>query len=308
MPEGGFWNEDTLWAKAQSLVQQGADADPAGWLYPFWNVLALEALARCALSRISPTLLADTSNRGNAFDNLLYALGRTVKGKASSLSSFEVFSRCQILFPEFTEELRLSCLGLLALRNAELHSGERPFEALNNWLPQYYESCRVLLDSIHRQLRDLFGEEAEVIAKQMIAGLQDKAAQQVQQAIVKSKAAWQARPEDEKAEARVLGESIARRSEGHVAPCPACETSGLLIGEEMSISSPTLENEEIVVRSTMLPSTFECRACGLRIEGYSKLLAAGLGDTFTATLRSDPLEFYGSEAEDEPYDWDDFND
>ena len=36
-------------------------------------------------------------------------------------------------------------------------------------------------------------------------------------------------------------------------------------------------------RQTMLPSSFECLACKLKISGISKLSACGLGDAFTAT-------------------------
>jgi hypothetical protein len=43
----------------------------------------------------------------------------------------------------------------------------------------------------------------------------------------------------------------------------------------------------------MLPSAFECVACGLKIAGLSKLSACGLGDAFTATTTLTPAEYFG---------------
>ena len=42
----------------------------------------------------------------------------------------------------------------------------------------------------------------------------------------------------------------------------------------------------------MKPEAFACVACGLKIAGYSKLLAAGLGDTFISTAQYDALEYF----------------
>jgi hypothetical protein len=57
----------------------------------------------------------------------------------------------------------------------------------------------------------------------------------------------------------------------------------------------------IVERQSMLPSNFECTACGLKISGYSKLNACGLGDAFTSTVQFDAAEYFGIESEEDPY-------
>ena len=49
----------------------------------------------------------------------------------------------------------------------------------------------------------------------------------------------------------------------------------------------------------MMPSTFECIACGLKISGYSKLSACDLADSFTSTTTSTIAEFYNLYTEDE---------
>jgi hypothetical protein len=48
----------------------------------------------------------------------------------------------------------------------------------------------------------------------------------------------------------------------------------------------------------MKPEAFHCVACGLKISGYSKLLAAGLGNTFVATTSYDALEYFEVDIEE----------
>jgi hypothetical protein len=49
----------------------------------------------------------------------------------------------------------------------------------------------------------------------------------------------------------------------------------------------------------MLPSSFECVACHLKISGLSKLSACGLGDAFTATSTVSAADFFGLHTEEE---------
>lgn len=54
-----------------------------------------------------------------------------------------------------------------------------------------------------------------------------------------------------------------------------------------------------VLRQKMLPRTFECIACRLKIKGLSKLRAAGLGDEFIATTTYSPADFFGLYTEED---------
>lgn len=60
-----------------------------------------------------------------------------------------------------------------------------------------------------------------------------------------------------------------------------------------------ISEDEVVQRQTVLPGSFECIACGLRIAGFSKLSACGLGDAFTAASTFTAAEFFGLYTEDE---------
>lgn len=54
----------------------------------------------------------------------------------------------------------------------------------------------------------------------------------------------------------------------------------------------SVDEEGIEEKQAMLPTHFECVACGLKISGYSRLLACGLGDTFISTTFCDAVEYF----------------
>ena len=60
--------------------------------------------------------------------------------------------------------------------------------------------------------------------------------------------------------------------------------------------------DEVVQTQSQLPSSFECIACGLRITGFSKLSACGLGNAFTETSRYPVAEFFNLYTQDEMED------
>lgn len=84
--------------------------------------------------------------------------------------------------------------------------------------------------------------------------------------------------------------------------CPACSAQALLNGNEVSESEPRLEGDEVVIESVLLPSKFECYTCGLEIEGYGKLNAAGLGGQYTYEFREDATEHYANREEFDGWD------
>ena len=141
-----IWSSEGLLNKGQSYAEIMVSFPHADWKFAVWSTLSLEFLARAALSRISPVLLADSRQSWN---NLLYAL-EIPPTKANflprSVDISEVFRRLQVLIKEFTPELEAFCIKHMLLRNEELHSANTPFldVQLTSWLPTYYRACQVL--------------------------------------------------------------------------------------------------------------------------------------------------------------------
>jgi hypothetical protein len=286
------WSPEALFSKALLYVGEMERYTPDDWQYRLWASLSLELLARAALAHISPTLLAERQN----WRNIYHALGHAPTAKRfapTSIRATEVLAILQELMTEFTKEMYESCIEQCGHRNAELHSGEDVFAGTgtSSWLPQYYASCQVFLRSMGKNLEDLFSDPN--LAEGMIMSLQDKAARSVEKEIATHRRPWEEMGEDERATLTEQAATWASRHAGHRTACPACGSPALLRGSSQGSVTTEIGQDLIVQKQTMLPSAFECVACGLKISGLSKLSACGLGDAFIATSTLSPAEFFG---------------
>lgn len=261
------------------------------WQFGLWSALCLELLSRAALAEISPVLLADSSN----WRNITHALGRAPTSKRFtpiSIPTKDVLARLAELVPEFTEEVAGFCSKHTGRRNAELHTGEAVFATLGTgeWLPKFYKACDILLKSMGKTLDDFVAEPHK--AREMIESLEDAAAKSVQQDIQAHSKVWLNKSDEDRAAALLQANTWATRHAGHRTVCPGCGCTGLLQGAASGPVSTSVGEDEVVQRQNMLPSAFECVACGLKITGYSKLSASGLGDAFIASTTFTAAEYF----------------
>ncbi len=208
-------------------------------------------------------------------------------------------STLQELLADFTTELYDFCIIHCERRNAELHSGEEVFAGLgtSGWLPKYYAACKVLLGSMGKNLGDLFDDPKA--GEDMIASLQDTAAKAVWKGIEAHKQIWQKKEADEREASLAQAVVWATRHAGHRTKCPACGSPALIRGSAQGLVTTDVEEDVVVQKQSMLPSSFECVACGLKISGLSKLSACGLGDAFTSTSTSSVAEFFNLHTDEE---------
>jgi DNA-directed RNA polymerase subunit RPC12/RpoP len=292
------WSAEALLAKALVYVGRMESHPPDKWQFGFWSTLSLELLARAALSHISPMLLADIKN----WRNLTHALGRAPTAKKyspTSIPTTEVYARLNELVPAFTEEVAGFCTKQSDRRNAELHSGELVFASLgtSQWLPRFYLACKILLESMGKNLSD-FVVDAQT-AEEMIDSVEDAAAKAVKQDVSAHSQVWSNRTAEDREQALVQATAWATRQTGHRVVCPACGSQALVQGKAHGTVTTSVNDDEVEQRQAMLPSAFECIACGLRISGLSKLSACGLGDVFGTTSTYTAAEFFGLYTEDE---------
>ncbi|WP_454834351.1 hypothetical protein [Rahnella aceris] len=298
--QGHPWSSESLYSKSILYVgkMQAAQVDDPD--FGLWSSLSLEFLARAALSSISPVLLADS----HSWRNVHYALGMEVTKSGFSPSSIgikEVFARINELRPSFTAEILGYCSQHIERRNVELHTGEMAFTSLNSsvWLSKYYKSCDILLNIMSRNLEDFF--ELPESVKSAIESLNDETGKSVRQDINAYKKVWNDKSDEEKENSKGQAAIWSTRQSGHRITCPACNSTALLQGTAASVVKTITndENDEVIQKQSMLPSAFECVACGLKINGYSKLNACGLGDAFTKTTTYTIPEFYNLYTEDD---------
>ena len=294
------WSTEGLMSKAELYVEKMESHPADDWQFGLWSTFALELVARAALAHISPVLLADTSS----WRNLTYALGHepTIKKfTPGSINISEVFTRLVELVPEMTPEIAGFCTQHLKRRNAELHSGELVFAELGNskWLPNFYLALRTLLAVMEKELEDILSDPEG--AQSMIDAFEDKAAKAVDQDIKAHRKVWSNKSDREREAAVGQAQSRATRHVGHRISCPACKSPAILQGSPSGTVSTEFSNGEglVIQRQTMLPKSFECIACGLKISGLSKLAACGLGDAFTGKDVYSAAEFFELYTEEE---------
>lgn len=293
------WSKDALFAKAQLYSEAMDESDDTEWKFGLWSAFTLEMLVRSAVANRSPALVADTQD----WNNVLYGLGiqpKKAKFVPKSAAITELVSRVEELVPEFSREHANFCASHFARRNSEVHSGSLPFENADSatWLPMFYAVCDVILSSIGESLESLFGREAADRAREDIAALRDDAAKSVKGTINAHQIIWAQKTDEERETAVAQAETASLRHYGHRVSCPACGSRALVQGKASGEAKRTVDEDGIYERQVMKPEGFYCLACGLKIAGYSKLLAAGLGSTYISTSHYDAVEFFNIDIEE----------
>ena len=289
-PNGHPWSVELLLGKAKLYAVEMMKTDAEDWKYALFSAFVLEYVLRAALARISPALLAQTDD----WRNIHYALHMENTNRRKSPKSVpiaEVIKRLSELLPVFTKEMSDFCFEHMNRRNEELHTGASSVEIPDKtWAAQFYRVCEVLLRFVESDLDLLLPDPAP--ARRMIEGLNEEAAKTARKDVEAHKLVWKKKTDDEKSAAMNRAGQWATRNRGHRVPCPSCDTEALLFGEASGPVAQELNGDVIVTKRRMLPTEFACRACDLRISGFSKLLGCGLGIEYTVTSEFSPEEHF----------------
>jgi hypothetical protein len=290
--------------KAQLYAEQMEGFESDDWRHALWSGLLLEHLSRAALANVNPVLLADTTDR--SWSHIYFALGFSPldpKYAPRSIVTNEVVRRLGEILPNFKEMANFVNTHT-GRRNAELHSGEAPFEGVDgaNWQPSFYRACQILLVSVGLDLEDLFGAEPSKTARALMAAAADDAAKAVLGDIAAHSKVWTTLPGEEREKQRAIADVWATRFDGHRVECPACGSTALVFGDPCAAPHKTIEGDEITETQEYLPSRFECVACRLRITGLAQLIAAKLGARYKRTSTYDAADFYAPEDEHAGYE------
>ena len=297
------WASESLYGKAKLYARRAHDAPVESALFAFWMSLSLELLARSALARIHPVLLADPKEP----DNLHYAFGITPKGVPKSIAAKALFARCSVFVSGFTDQMAGHCLIVADRRNSELHTGAAAFEAIENskWLPASYEVIQVLLKHLKRDFTDFLGSNHGKGAMKILKGRRDTIKKKVQQKLAAARKFFGKKTPEWKAEClakigptidlSIKGSRLRKRSK-----CPACGNTAIVSGESVG-RSPVVIDEGMGTMTRevrVLPNGLGCPFCDLSLSSYQELKEAGLGDIYKIEEHEDPMEFFGIDPEE----------
>lgn len=293
---GHEWSKDALYVKAKRYSDVMLEKDRGEWEFWLWASLTLEILIRASIANISPALLAN----GRDFNNILHAVGvkpASPRFTPKSADIMDLLGRSEQLFESVTGEISNFCSILINKRNTELHSGDLAFDGLGTsyWLPWFYTSCDAFLTPMGESLNSLLGREAAKEAGMHIEALKDESAKSVQSSIKAHKQVWHDKTREEQEKLSQQASTLSIRYLGHRVECPACASTALVYGSVTGSARTSIDEDGVLEKQEVLPSNFECVACTLKISGYSKLVACGLGNTFPKTTRYNAAEYFGIE-------------
>lgn len=283
------YDHDALWLKAKLFLGLAMDEGDfrAEDERELWASLALELLAKAALSRVSPLLIAVPTEDGA---NILIAAGlMTGEARFESIKAHTLFARCARAFKPFNDK---HALAFARARNDYLHGGEPSLSPLpaDAWWARYWAQASILVHAQDRTVEELVGYERGREVDQHLARnaknvehrtemLLERARQRLAQfesgSLPARLAAEWTRPVD----LTVGGSHRATQT------CPACGGGGVLEGDH--VSEYTLQYEQVAeddfdswVDLLVSADHFSCSRCRLALDGYELIVQAGLPPEF----------------------------
>lgn len=289
------WDNDSLWSKSKVYFQRAFNDDRDSEIFGLWCAMGLELLSRSTISHFSPCLLAEPDKDQK---NLLAALGLNANiSQAKSISTSQVLKLCKDLIPDFNEEEITIALAMAGRRNEEVHSGTAAFVEYKpqQWIGAFYKCCRVLSRAQDRSLEELFGEDEAKAAHEIITELDKQVKKYVITQINAYEKVFNDKSSEEKEALKLIaeqqGEDLSHKKH-HKVKCPACSCTATVHGNEYGKEQVENKGTEIITRRSVIPTVFSCPACGLKLNGYAQLAAAGVADHYTNRTHYTPQEYY----------------
>ncbi|MGW0323951.1 hypothetical protein [Nocardia sp. NPDC003183] len=301
------YDAQALWLKAKLFLNHAMDdGDERSFdERALWAALALELLAKSALSRHSPLLIASPTEDGG---NLLAASGLTPpQPKFTSVPAKTLMSRCAKAFVPFSEA---EAGKITIARNAYLHGGAAQFAPLppEAWWPKFWAQALILIQAQDKTLEDMVGESRVDEVESHLAQNKKNVESRTQALIERAKQRLAqfrsgnlpARLADEFAKDRDLSSGFWGKY--GTATCPACGDSDAAVEGDNIVASKVegawggsdLDDYVTWVELTVSSSHFSCSTCRLVLPDYEFIEAAGV-DTEFITTDDDVAEYYGPE-------------
>jgi hypothetical protein len=282
------FDHEGFWLKAKLFLNRAMDDDGARSFdeQALWASMALELLAKAALSRVSPLLIAEPNEEGS---NLLAASGLTdAEARFVSVRAKTVYVRCGRAFKPFDSA---EALRITQARNEYVHGTGAGFSGIppSVWWPRFWAQASILVDAQDQDLHALLGSRdgvAEAHLEQNAKNVEHRTLSLITRARQRV-----AERTTGRVPARVVRlpraglDLTAGLSYSVLTPCPACGEAGTLEAEDSEIVSresvqvDEYEYEHYVTRRAFA-DYFSCPNCELVLDRYELVQEADLPDTF----------------------------
>jgi hypothetical protein len=291
-----------LAASSSHFAQSALESLPNGQYATFLlhAATALEHLAKAVLAERHPSFIV----RADDFDSLLRVCGDSSFAKPSSkirtITAEEAIVRAGRFAPivvTFDRELKL----LISVRNGVAHLGDASRVDADAVLVPYLRASEELRSALKLDLDGYWGGFVDLVGTAL--------KERVEQARLTAETALAAARKEFKKRFGALDDATRRamlgviessyrlgsKYEEQLAECPACEAVAHWYGsldtdydEDWDHREGVLLGVHVIV--TFIPSSLECAACGLELDGRDELVAAGFGESWG--LDVDERDFY----------------
>jgi hypothetical protein len=245
-------------------------------------------VGKAALAKIHPCLVADP----NSSTSLFAAAGRSVNTDIKTIIAKTLFDRLAHVSKRFDENTKKFCTNMSEKRNAELHSGEAPFEGViaASWEGRYRHTAEIILEAGESSIEAWLGADKAKAPKALLAEYTHATKKATKIRVETAASAFSARPKKEREEAHARAAAIdvwtMRRSfrlQAHniwEIQCPACKSRSFLAGikydEEVSEDDNEDDPYEELVDVSYVAEEFLCPSCNLHLESRDAIEAVGL--------------------------------
>ncbi|MDP3512318.1 MAG: hypothetical protein Q8S20_06185 [Sulfuritalea sp.] len=287
---------EALWGKSKKYISRALLAKARGDLgeYQLWASLSLELLGKSALAKIHPCLVADPQS----YISMFAAAGKNVGTDIKTIIAKTLFERLTHVSIRFDKKTQEFCTNMSLKRNAELHSGEAPFEATeaSSWEGRYWHTIDIILQSMDSAIETWLGADNSRAPKEL---LEEYTHALVEAAKIRVETAAEAFKELSKKERDEAHARAKRMSQWDVRAafrdrwatiwdetCPACKSrafiAGITIYEEIADEDDPDTGEE-TVDVTLGAEEFHCPSCELHLNSRDEIEAAELDVERTVT-------------------------
>jgi hypothetical protein len=281
---------DALMGKSQAYIGRALAAKAAGSMgeYQLWASLALELVGKAALAKTHPCLVADP----NSSASLFAAAGRSVDTDIKTIVAKTLFDRLAHISKRFDEKTKKFCTNMSEKRNAELHSGEAPFEGVvaSSWEGRYWHTAEIILEACDSSIESWLGADKAKAPKVLLAEYTHATKEAAAIRVETAAEAFNARTKKERGEAHARAAAVDiwnmrssfRLYADHIweAECPACKSRSFLAGikydEEVSEDDNQDDPYEELVDVSYVAEEFLCPSCGLHLDSRDAIEATGL--------------------------------